>query len=174
MGALIEEVRRLIVSARREVVSAVSSIHATTCFEIGRRIVEQEQRGERRAAYGAAVLKTLSERLTAEFGRGFSARNLAYMRTFYQNYADRNAILQMPSAKSSAFLSLDEFNGDPNRVYLAGLSLAATAHGNLHGVTQNNGRRLPRAATVSVAWRTQGRVASEPTAPRPIPGLGTA
>jgi len=54
--------------------------------------VEDEQRGERRAEYGKAVLDELSQRLTAEFGRGFDVRNLRYMRQFYHAFPKRNAV----------------------------------------------------------------------------------
>ena len=52
-------------------------------------------------AIGKEVVKELAERLTAEFGKGFSASNLAYMRTFFLLYQDRAAILQAPSGKSA-------------------------------------------------------------------------
>src|SRR5437660_9848608 len=65
-------------------------------WEIGRRIVESEQSGERRAAYGKAHLKRLSDDLTTRFGRGFSERNLQQMRLFYLGWQ----IPQTASAKS--------------------------------------------------------------------------
>ena len=65
---LIAEVRQLIQSARRGVASVIDTFQVMTNFEIGRRIVEHEQKGEKRAAYGAEVLKELSVRLTEEFG----------------------------------------------------------------------------------------------------------
>lgn len=82
-AALITEVRGLVQSARRGVASVVDSFQVMTNFEIGRRIVEHEQKGAKRAAYGAEVLKELSARLTEEFGRGFSRANLQLMRSFY-------------------------------------------------------------------------------------------
>lgn len=68
-------------------------------WEIGRRIVEFEQGGQGRAEYGVALLKRLSSDLTAEFGRGFSERNLEQMRLFYTGWP----ISQTPSAKSSIY-----------------------------------------------------------------------
>jgi hypothetical protein len=100
VNELLHEIRDLIQSARRAVVHSVDLIQVMTNFEIGRRIVEHEQGGEERAAYGKALLKEISEALTAEFGRGFSERNLRSMRKFYQIYRDRSArIRQIPSAK---------------------------------------------------------------------------
>jgi hypothetical protein len=55
-----------------------------TYWEIGRRIVEFEQRGTERAAYGEALIERLSEDLTRRFGRGFSRQNLGQMRAFYR------------------------------------------------------------------------------------------
>lgn len=67
---LLAEVRKLIVSARHAAASSVNTLQVLTNFEIGRRIVEHEQRGEKRAEYGAELLKELSARLTEEFGKG--------------------------------------------------------------------------------------------------------
>jgi DUF1016 N-terminal domain len=58
-----------------------------TYYEIGRMIVEDEQQGKERAEYGKQVLKELSNRLTAEFGKGFSADNLENMRRFFLAYS---------------------------------------------------------------------------------------
>ncbi len=72
-------------------------------FEIGRRIVEDEQKGAARADYGKQILVYLSLHLSAEFGRGFSRSNLEYMRKFYRLYKDRRAaISQKASGKSVA------------------------------------------------------------------------
>ena len=101
LAPLIAEVRSLIQSARRGVASVIDTFQVMTNFEIGRRIVEHEQKGEKRAAYGAELLKELSARLTGEFGKGFSERNLRGFRLFYQTYQHRlPQIWQTPSAKS--------------------------------------------------------------------------
>ncbi len=60
--------------------------------EIARLIIEHEQQGERRAVYGTQWLETGSSCLTAEFGKGFSVRNLRKMRAFYQAFPIRNAL----------------------------------------------------------------------------------
>lgn len=56
-------------------------------YEIGRMIVEEEQHGENRAAYGKQILKELSTYLTGTFGKGYSAENLKLMRRFYNVYS---------------------------------------------------------------------------------------
>jgi len=97
LAPLMAEVRDLIQSARRGVASVVDTFQVMTNFEIGRRIVEHEQQGEKRAAYGKEILKELSAGLTEEFGRGFSKSNLEYMRRFYLEFSPR--IQQQPAAK---------------------------------------------------------------------------
>ena len=97
---LITELRGLIHSARYSVATTVNTLQVMTNFEIGRRIVEHEQKGEERAEYGKELLKELSARLTEEFGSGFSERNLRSFRVFYLTYQNRlTAIWQTPSAK---------------------------------------------------------------------------
>jgi predicted nuclease of restriction endonuclease-like (RecB) superfamily len=99
-AALIVEVRDLIQSARRSVASVVDTFQVMTNFEIGRRIVEHEQKGEKRADYGAEVLKELSARLTEEFGKGFSRSNLQNMRNFFLLWEQRvPGICQTASGK---------------------------------------------------------------------------
>lgn len=100
LGPLIAEVRSLIQSARHAAASTVNTLQVLTNFEIGRRIVEHEQKGAQRAEYGAELLEELSTRLTEEFGKGFSARNLRSFRSFFQAYQERiPKIWQKPSAK---------------------------------------------------------------------------
>jgi hypothetical protein len=98
LAPLIAEVRNLIQSARLGVSSIIDTFQVMTNFEIGRRIVEHEQKGEKRAAYGAELLKELSARLTEEFGRGFSKANLEYMRRFYLEWQDRDSRIAQQAA----------------------------------------------------------------------------
>ena len=86
-------------------------VQVHTNFEIGRRIVEQEQKGKGRAAYGEEVIDALAERLTAEFGRGFSSSSLAYMRSFFLLYQDRAKILQSVIGKSGVQKNLQSAIG---------------------------------------------------------------
>ena len=88
-SALFASIRALILSARNTVARGVDLIQVRTNFEIGRHVVAHEQQGESRAKYGKEVLKRLAERLTAEFGRGFSVTNLKFMRQFYLLNAQR-------------------------------------------------------------------------------------
>ncbi len=113
LAALIVEVRDLIHSARRGVAAVVDTLQVMTNFEIGRRIVEHEQKGAKRAAYGAEVLKELSTRLEAEFGRGFSLVNLSNMRRFFLLWQERAQILQSTTEKLS--LTSSQSRSTPGR-----------------------------------------------------------
>lgn len=95
---LLAEVRQLIVAARNAAASTVNTLQVLTNFEIGRRIVEHEQKGEKRAEYGAELLRELSARLTEEFGKGFSITNLQLMRKFFVENQQR--IQQQAAVKS--------------------------------------------------------------------------
>jgi len=84
--AFFDGIRELIAGARTTVARGVDLVQVHTNFEIGRRIVEHEQQGNRRAEYGKRILIELSHQLTTELGPGFSERNLKYMRRFYLEY----------------------------------------------------------------------------------------
>ena len=82
-------------AGRHAAVRQVNSVMTATYWEIGRRIVEAEQSGRRRANYGDELMKRLALDLSARFGRGFGWRNLFQMRSFYLAW---QGILQTPSA----------------------------------------------------------------------------
>jgi predicted nuclease of restriction endonuclease-like (RecB) superfamily len=89
---LFEEISQLVEQARTQVQRSVNTAMVQTYWHIGRLILEHEQRGERRAAYGKGQLKQLSERLTGQFGKGFDPRNLRNMRAFFLTYPIWNAV----------------------------------------------------------------------------------
>jgi predicted nuclease of restriction endonuclease-like (RecB) superfamily len=89
---LLGQLRQLIAQARTQALRAVDSIQVRTCWEIGRHIVEFEQDGQARAAYGKRLLPVLAEQLTHEFGKGFDASNLRYMRLFYSAFPKCDAL----------------------------------------------------------------------------------
>jgi predicted nuclease of restriction endonuclease-like (RecB) superfamily len=86
---LYEDIRALVLSARQTIARGVDLLQVHTNYEIGRRIVEEEQQGKDRAEYGSDLLNDLSARLSSEFGSGFSRSNLEYMRRFYLAYPER-------------------------------------------------------------------------------------
>lgn len=101
IDSLVAELRKLILSARSAVIHTVNTLQVVTNFEIGRRIVEHEQQGAERAKYGKKILKELSKKLMAEFGRDFSEDNLSNMRKFYLVYQERAEIFETTSGKFS-------------------------------------------------------------------------
>ncbi|MBI2336508.1 MAG: DUF1016 domain-containing protein [Deltaproteobacteria bacterium] len=99
--ALYKRIRELILIARSTVARGVDLVQVHTNFEIGRHVIAHEQQGKERAEYGQEVLKRLAEKLTREFGRGFSKSNLEYIRRFFLTYRDRSQIAQIPIGQSS-------------------------------------------------------------------------
>ena len=83
-----QDISRLLDSARKQAKTAVNTAMVYAYYEIGRRIVEEEQHGEDRAAYGKQLLQGLSDHLTKEFGKGFSLTNLKQFRQFYTIYVN--------------------------------------------------------------------------------------
>lgn len=80
---LITDIRKIIEQGRKAAYTSVGSIMIETYWQIGKRIVEEEQRGEERAEYGEQLINKLSKQLTTDFGSGFSARYLRAFRKFY-------------------------------------------------------------------------------------------
>ena len=83
---MIEQIKSLLESARQKVATEVNSTLIMTYWQIGKIIVEDEQKHESRAEYGKQTLKTLSKVLSEEYGKGFSRSNLQNMRQFYLAY----------------------------------------------------------------------------------------
>ena len=90
--SLLNTLRDLITQARQQATRSVNTIQVQTYWQIGQHIVEFEQGGEARAQYGKRLLKNLATVLTAEFGKGFDASNLRYMRLFYQAFPNYDAL----------------------------------------------------------------------------------
>lgn len=86
--SVISDIRDIITEGRNSAYSAASAAMIMTYWNIGKRIVEQEQSGENRAEYGKRLISSLSDELTKEFGKGFSARNLRNFRKFYTLFPD--------------------------------------------------------------------------------------
>jgi hypothetical protein len=100
--AVLAGISGLLERARHSAAQTLNAILTATYWEVGRRVVEFEQRGQSRAAYGERLWKRLADDLTARHGRGFSKSNLALMRAFYLHWE----IFQTPSGK--CFQSSDD------------------------------------------------------------------
>ena len=88
---LYEIIRNEVTKARQKVYAAVNFAMVETYWNIGKQIYEAQGEIER-AEYGSGLLKLLSERLTEEFGKGFTVRNLNNMRSFYIAFSNWNAL----------------------------------------------------------------------------------
>ncbi len=97
--SILSNVVELLEQSRRLTARSINAIMTATYWEIGRRIVEIEQKGEERAEYGEEILKRLSNDLTERFGRGFGVDNLQRMRVFYQLWSPEKIYTTL-SAKS--------------------------------------------------------------------------
>ncbi len=86
-NTFLEKVADILTQARQSVKTAVNLSMVYTYYEIGKMIVEEEQKGEHRAEYGKYILRDLSLYLTEHFGKGFSVDNLSLMRKFYIIYS---------------------------------------------------------------------------------------
>lgn len=89
---LVGQIAQIIEQARGHVRQSVNSAMVASYWEIGRLIVEHEQQGQARAAYGQRQLTELSARLAALFGKGFDATNLRNMRRFHLLFPIRDAV----------------------------------------------------------------------------------
>ena len=85
---LYQGIRDILLAARTQVRQTVNTAMVQTYWQIGRLIVEGEQGGDKRAAYGKGVLTNLASRLTAEFGEGFRLSNLRNFRQFHECFSE--------------------------------------------------------------------------------------
>lgn len=89
---LFKRIREILEGARNRVYRTANAEMLQAYWNIGREIVEEEQKGEKRALYGRSLIKELSVRLTKEYGKGFTETNLKYMRQFYQTFEKGHAL----------------------------------------------------------------------------------
>jgi predicted nuclease of restriction endonuclease-like (RecB) superfamily len=81
-----QRIRDILRQGRDQALRAVNAEMVRAYWEVGREIVEEEQRGQTRADYGSHLIKALAERLTKEFGKGFDRTNLQHMRVVYLTF----------------------------------------------------------------------------------------
>ena len=85
---VLNDIRKIIEEGRRQAYAAAGQIAIATYWNIGRRIVEEEQQGQERAKYGAKLIANLAQQLTLEFGSGYGRRSLEQYRRFYLSFRD--------------------------------------------------------------------------------------
>lgn len=110
-----QNISKLLQQARKNVNRAVNSAMVYTYFEIGRIIVEEEQEGKKRASYGKELIKNLAEKLTQEFGKGFSVRNIEQMRKFYSVYSKTQKVSAEFKLSWSHYIKLCRINNIDER-----------------------------------------------------------
>jgi predicted nuclease of restriction endonuclease-like (RecB) superfamily len=86
--SLVTDLHVIIEEGRKKAFAAAGKIAILTYWNIGRRIVEEEQQGNTRADYGKKLIPALADRLTIKYGSGYNKRNLAYYRKFYLEFKD--------------------------------------------------------------------------------------
>jgi predicted nuclease of restriction endonuclease-like (RecB) superfamily len=102
-ASCLARIQEILAQARHHALQTVNAAMLAAYWQVGREIVEEEQRGRERAGYGERLIQALSEQLTADFGRGFSVANLSLIRQFYLTYRDRSpGILYTVSRESSS------------------------------------------------------------------------
>lgn len=89
---LYQDVKHILEAGRMQAYRSVNSAMVLTYWKVGQRIVEEEQNGAARAAYGKGLLHNLSERLTEEFGKGLDERELRKMRQFYLSFPNWDTV----------------------------------------------------------------------------------
>ena len=112
---LLERIIEILNQARTKLVREINKAQVLAYWEIGREIVEFEQKGKTRAKYGEELIVRLAKDMTEKFGRGFSERNMRNMRAFYLNFPIRQTVSaesqkqQTPSARFKPILSWSHY-----------------------------------------------------------------
>ena len=87
-----QDIKHILQTARNNAYKQVNFIMVEAYWNIGKRIVEQEQKGEQKAQYGQYLIKELSQKLTSDFGKGFTSTNLKMMRQFYNTFPNSHTL----------------------------------------------------------------------------------
>ncbi|EVT85388.1 hypothetical protein Z046_11745 [Pseudomonas aeruginosa VRFPA09] len=150
-GGIVE----LLDAARQAAARSVNALMTASYWEIGRRIVEAEQQGKRRAGYGEQLIARLSADLTERFGRGFSADNLENMRRFFLAYP-WSAISETLSRKSGNELAAGKSEAVSRKLALSELAqvfpLPWSAYVRLLSVKDDHARRFYEAEALRGGW----------------------
>lgn len=143
-----KQIAELITESRKQVRTAVNTTMVITYWNIGRIIVEDELKGEKRAQYGKETLKHLSEKLTAEFGEGYDETNLRKMRQFYILFPIRDAV----SLESPIRASVSTKSPIPDSI---STELSWTHYRHLLKVENEKARQWYMKEAISENWTTR-------------------
>lgn len=111
----ISGIKELLQNARNSIYQTINTTMTQTYWEIGRRIVEEEQGGAIRAEYGKGLIKYLSLELTIEFGKGFSVDNLENMRKFYIAFSNSERASRNFTLSYSHYIFLSRMTNENER-----------------------------------------------------------
>lgn len=143
---LLTRIRDIWEASRTQAVRTVNSTHICANWLIGKQIVEAEQDGEARAEYGKALLKSLSQQLTNEYGRGFSVSSLKYMRSFFLGYPD---LLGKSHALRDLSLPMKNDDWQPGKLHTA---LSWTHYRTLLKVNREEARQFYELEAINNGW----------------------
>lgn len=147
---LFGKIAGLLNDARKFIVKNVNQTIVLTYFEIGKLIVEEEQEGKERAEYGKSVLKELSQKLTDEFGKGYSVYNLERMRNFYLVF--KNRIIETEKSASLMRKSDEEKSASPMRKTESPFNLSWTHYLQLIKIENEEERNFYEIEAVNNNW----------------------
>ncbi|HEX8280415.1 MAG TPA: DUF1016 N-terminal domain-containing protein, partial [Chthoniobacterales bacterium] len=150
---LLGEIADVIALGRRQAVWSLNAIMSAVYWEIGRQIVEFEQKGRAKAEYGERIISLLADDLHARFGRGFRKSNLYQFRKFFLAYQD---IFQTPSGK---------LKGDAKRKFQTVSGKSAPAERGLNIFQTVSGKSSPdriaaHASAFTLPWSHYARLLS--------------
>lgn len=121
---LIDRIAEILKEARSKVVREINKAQVLAYWEIGREIVEFEQKGKTRGEYGERLIERLSMDMTKNFGRGFSPTNLKMMRLFYQSFPIRHTLSD--ESQKSQTLSVESSKTQKSEIVSRKLSIQQT------------------------------------------------
>ncbi|MDR1247308.1 MAG: PDDEXK nuclease domain-containing protein [Clostridiales Family XIII bacterium] len=151
-----KQVADLLAAARNFVKQQLDTTIVTTYYEIGRMIVEREQQGQKRAKYGASLIKGLSEYLTEQYGRGFSVVNLKSIRKFYQVYAPSKGqsltAISEKKEKIDSLISVFDAAAQKGQTLTAQFRLSWTHYQILMRIENEAARRFYEIEATSQQW----------------------
>jgi hypothetical protein len=107
---LLGRIANILVEARTKVVREINKAQVLAYWEIGREIIEFEQKGKLRAEYGEELILRLAKDMTKRLGKGFSKSNIFLMRQFYLTYPEKFQTLSGKSSKAQKFQTPSEIS----------------------------------------------------------------
>lgn len=114
---LYNKVSDLLKTAQDKVLQTLNTTMVATYFEIGRMIVEEEQQGKERAKYGDQLISGLSNKLSSDFGKGYSLTNIKQMRSFYITYSKSQTLSDQFQLSWSHYLFLMRIDDENERSF---------------------------------------------------------